>query len=58
VVQALDEGADDFLSKPVREEVLLAHINKLIRRTKVDLNGLFSNNSLKSHLPPLDRTLD
>lgn len=34
VVRALDEGADDFLSKPVREEVLMAHINKLTRRYK------------------------
>lgn len=34
VVKALDEGADDFLSKPVREEVLMAHINKLTRRSK------------------------
>lgn len=34
VVKALDEGADDFLSKPVREEVLIAHINKLTRRSK------------------------
>lgn len=34
VVRALDEGADDFLSKPVREEVLMAHINKLTRRSK------------------------
>lgn len=33
VVRALDEGADDFLSKPVREEVLMAHINKLTRRS-------------------------
>lgn len=34
VVRALDEGADDFLTKPVREEVLVAHINKLTRRSK------------------------
>lgn len=32
-VQALQEGADDYLSKPVRPEVLLARIEALLRRT-------------------------
>jgi two-component system KDP operon response regulator KdpE len=50
VVQALDEGADDFLSKPVREEVLIAHINKLTRRAKADMNNFLSNNHLNSHV--------
>lgn len=44
VVRALDEGADDFLSKPVREEVLMAHINKLTRRTRHDKNTNPENN--------------
>ena len=32
-VRALQEGADDYLSKPVRPEVLLARIEALLRRT-------------------------
>lgn len=35
VAQALDVGADDFLTKPVSSTTLIAHINKLIRRAKV-----------------------
>lgn len=49
VVEALDDGADDFLSKPVREEVLIAHINKLTRRTRAEMNNFLSNNHLNSH---------
>jgi len=33
VASALDAGADDYLVKPVPSSVLVAHINKLIRRT-------------------------
>jgi DNA-binding response OmpR family regulator len=32
VAAALDAGADDYLIKPVPSSVLLAHINKLVRR--------------------------
>lgn len=32
-VRALDEGADDYLAKPVRPKVLLARIHALLRRT-------------------------
>jgi DNA-binding response OmpR family regulator len=35
VVSALDIGADDFLVKPVPSAVLIAHLNKLARRTDV-----------------------
>jgi two-component system KDP operon response regulator KdpE len=31
-MQALDRGADDFLLKPVKSKVLIAHLNKLLRR--------------------------
>jgi DNA-binding response OmpR family regulator len=34
VAKALDEGADDYLIKPVPSGVLLAHLNNLIRRSK------------------------
>jgi DNA-binding response OmpR family regulator len=33
VAQALNEGADDYLIKPVPAGVLVAHLNNLIRRT-------------------------
>jgi DNA-binding response OmpR family regulator len=33
VAKALNAGADDYLIKPVASNTLLAHINKLIRRT-------------------------
>jgi DNA-binding response OmpR family regulator len=32
VTRAIDEGADDFLLKPVPSGVLIAHINKFARR--------------------------
>jgi len=32
VAQALNEGADDYLIKPVSAGVLVAHLNNLIRR--------------------------
>jgi DNA-binding response OmpR family regulator len=33
VARALDLGADDFLTKPTSSGVMIAHINKLVRRT-------------------------
>lgn len=36
IVQALDAGADDYLSKPTREAELIARINALARRTNPD----------------------
>ncbi len=35
VASVLDQGADDFLVKPVSSAVLLAHLNKLVRRTQM-----------------------
>ncbi len=40
VAAALDAGADDYLIKPVPSSVLLAHINKLVRRNNVAATGL------------------
>lgn len=34
IAQALDEGADDYLIKPVPNGVLVAHLKKLIRRSR------------------------
>lgn len=55
VVRALDEGADDLLAKPVREEVLIAHINKLTRRKNPETNAFLNPNDHYKHLPPLDK---
>lgn len=44
--QALDEGADDYLIKPMKNNVLIACLNKLTRRARAEQeigksNGLF-----------------
>lgn len=36
VEQALDRGADDFIVKPMNSSVLIASINKLVRRSHMD----------------------
>jgi DNA-binding response OmpR family regulator len=36
VARALDAGADDYLIKPVPSGVLIAHINNLVRRARVE----------------------
>lgn len=33
IASALDAGADDYLVKPVSSSILIAHLNRLIRRT-------------------------
>jgi DNA-binding response OmpR family regulator len=33
VAQALDNGADDYLTKPISSGTLIAHLNKLVRRS-------------------------
>ena len=39
IAKALDAGADDYIIKPVGSNVLIAHINKLIRRNNLLLNA-------------------
>ena len=39
VARALDEGADDYLLKPMPSGVLTAHINKLTRRARAELEA-------------------
>ena len=36
IASALDAGADDYLVKPVPGNIILAHINKLIRRAEAE----------------------
>jgi DNA-binding response OmpR family regulator len=43
-VRILNYGADDFLQKPTNPQVLLAHINNLVRRAK--LSGANSSHRL------------
>lgn len=33
IASALDAGADDYLIKPISSNILVAHLNRLIRRT-------------------------
>lgn len=42
IAQALDEGADDYLIKPVSSGVLIAHLNNLIRRARAEQVALNS----------------
>ncbi len=39
VTSALNEGADDFLIKPVSIEMLVAHINNLSRRARAEMEA-------------------
>jgi two-component system KDP operon response regulator KdpE len=40
VAAALDAGADDYLIKPVPSGVLIAHINNLLRRSRLEAGAL------------------
>lgn len=42
IAKALDEGADDYLIKPVPSGVLIAHLNNLIRRSRAEQNAINS----------------
>lgn len=39
VARALDEGADDYLLKPMASSVLIAHLKKLTRRAQAEQNA-------------------
>ena len=39
VAKALDNGADDYLIKPMPSNVLIAHLKKLTRRAKAEQSG-------------------
>jgi two-component system KDP operon response regulator KdpE len=40
VAAALDAGADDYLIKPVPSGVLIAHINNLLRRSRLEAGAV------------------
>jgi len=43
VASVLDAGADDYLTKPTPSRILVAHINRLTRRTTGNLSPASSN---------------
>jgi len=43
VAAALDAGADDYLIKPVPSGVLIAHINNLLRRSRMEAGVIRSS---------------
>ena len=51
--QILNEGADDFLEKPMNSNILNAHINKLIRRSP-GTNKIFPQNPINDAQPGLE----
>ncbi|MEW5828978.1 MAG: response regulator [Chloroflexota bacterium] len=49
IASALDAGADDYLVKPVTGSVIIAHINRLIRRAEAErTQKLIGTGPLKS----------
>jgi DNA-binding response OmpR family regulator len=39
VAKALDEGADEYLTKPIPNVVLVAHLNRLVRRARAEVSS-------------------
>jgi two-component system, OmpR family, KDP operon response regulator KdpE len=39
VIKALNEGADEFLTKPIPSNVLVAHLNRLARRARAEVSS-------------------
>ena len=50
IAQALDEGADDYLIKPVPSGVLIAHLKNLIRRSRAEQVAINTRNDHGSSL--------
>ena len=47
IAQALDEGADDYLIKPINNNVLVACLNKLTRRARAEQEIAKANGSYR-----------
>ena len=45
VAQALNNGADDYLLKPMKSSVLIAYLNKLARRGRAERDAYRANGS-------------
>ena len=50
IARALDEGADDYLIKPVPSGVLIAHLKTLIRRARAEQIAINSQGDLGSSI--------
>jgi len=46
VASVLDAGADDYLTKPTPSRVLVAHINRLIKRNETNKHNISASNNL------------
>jgi DNA-binding response OmpR family regulator len=46
VASVLDAGADDYLTKPTPSRVLVAHINRLIKRNETNKQEIRSSNGM------------
>jgi DNA-binding response OmpR family regulator len=46
VASVLDAGADDYLTKPTPSRVLVAHINRLIKRNETNKSEISAGNNL------------
>jgi len=46
VASVLDAGADDYLTKPTPSRVLVAHINRLIKRNETNKHEISAANNL------------
>lgn len=53
VASVLDAGADDYLTKPTPSRILVAHINRLTRRSTGSLSSNSSANVLTGPARPL-----
>ena len=52
VASVLDAGADDYLTKPTPSRILVAHINRLLKRNMTGhLNASASDNNITRPLP-------
>lgn len=43
VAEALNVGADDYLTKPMKSSVLIAHLKKLVRRSRAEQDASREN---------------